>query len=329
MALQGTLESFGISEIFQLVSQQGKTGTLEIDTGEGTARIRFLEGRLVEAWPDRRSPSELIGNLLVRAGAITQAQLDHALGVQRDSLRPLGDILIRIGALRLSEFQEVLALQHRETVYRILLTRRGRFFFRNEPVEVEEGVSSPLDVGTLLMEGFRQIDEWPKLRERVPGDARVCLRTDAAASPLSKEEARVLSLVDGASSVRQIVDRSRLGEFTAREALSRLLEAGLVAAAEPARQAPGEAPARRSDARGPDAALAVVLLLAGFLAAALAVANAATPLADGAAALREARAAAGVERARARAWGREAPLVWPGAARAHGLHGAEDGDGGR
>jgi hypothetical protein len=316
VALQGTLESFGISEIFQLVSQQGKTGTLEIDSGEGVARIRFLEGRLLEAWPDKRSPTELIGTLLVRAGLITPPQLDHALTVQRESLRPLGDILIRLGALRLAEFQEVLTLQHRDTVYRLLRLRRGSFFFRTEPVEVDEGVSAPMDVGSLLMEGFRQLDEWPKLLERVPGEGRVCLRTEASMpSGLSREESRVLGLVDGAATVRQIVDRSRLGEFVAREALSRLLADELVVPAEVVRQAAPVTGSTRRWAAGPalDALLSLVLLVATLLS--LAVTGSGGQVLRLTTAVSAARAEAHALQERARAWSRAEPQVWPSAAR--------------
>ncbi|MBI5017113.1 MAG: DUF4388 domain-containing protein [Deltaproteobacteria bacterium] len=315
MALQGTLESFGISEIFQLVSQQGKTGTLEIETGDGLARIRFLDGRLVEAWPDKRSPSELIGALLVRAGVVNETQLEHALMVQRESLRPLGDILIRIGAVRVAEFQEVLSLQHRETVYRLLRLRRGRFFFRPEPVEAEEGVSALLDVGTLLMEGFRQIDEWPKLLEEVPGDGRVCLRTDEPASPdLSRDQVRVLGLIDGVSTVRQIVDRARLGEFAARVALRSLLAAGLAVPADVVRNvAPVPRAPRRAAAPILDVGLAVVLLAAALLS--LGVTGAGVQAAKLAAAATAAREEARGLQARARAWGETEPRVWPSATR--------------
>ncbi len=228
MSLQGTIESFGISEIFQLIAHQGKTGSLEIQTPEGLAKLRFLEGQLVEAWPDHRSPAERIGSLLVRSGLITQIQLQHALDAQRQSLRRLGDILIRMGSLRISEFREILALQHRETVYNLLRLNRGHFRFIIEPVDVEEGVSILLDVGSVLMEGFRQIDEWPNLLAKIPSDKKVyALAPDLEISgDLTPEESHVLNLVDGNHTVREILDRSRLGEFNAWEALAGLHDRG-------------------------------------------------------------------------------------------------------
>lgn len=268
MPLQGNIESFGISEIFQLISQQGKTGTLEIQTPHGLARLRFLEGNLLEAWPDKRTPAEYIGSLLVRSGLVTAAQLAQALDAQRQSLRRLGDILLRMGVVRIADFQGVLALQHRETAYRLLQLRRGSFRFVPGSVEPEDGVSVPMDVGELLMEGFRQLDEWPKLLERVPSEKQVYGRMAETpeATDLNRAQSRAYQLVDGTLTVREVVDRARLGEFVGWEALAQLCEKGLITPLGAARHARVEPkPARPS--RVPDAlaALGLAALTAALL----------------------------------------------------------------
>ncbi len=315
MPLQGNIESFGISEIFQLISHQGKTGTLEIQTGEGLARLRFLEGSLLEAWPDKRTPAEYIGSLLVRTGLVTPAQLDHALDVQRQSLRRLGDILLRMGALRIADFQDVLALQHRETAYRLLRLKRGSFRFVPGPVDPEEGVSVPMDVGELLMEGFRQLDEWPNLLESVPSEKQVYGRVQEAGveTDLNRAESRVFQLLDGTLTVREVVDRARLGEFCGWEALASLHGKGLIRPLGAARRARAEPkPARPS--RLPD------LLVAATLGA-LALALGGLFAGQGASGLTRVRQAIEISREeaarvaeRGRLWGREEPVRWPGEA---------------
>ena len=100
MALEGTLASFGIAEIFQLIGTQAKTGTLEIETDNAVARIRFVNGPVLDAVPGEMDSAHAIGEMLVRSGLVTPRQLDYALGVQKRSLRRIGDILIRMGAIR-------------------------------------------------------------------------------------------------------------------------------------------------------------------------------------------------------------------------------------
>ncbi len=313
MSLQGNLESFNLSELLQLLSHQGKTGTLEIETGEGQARLRFLEGRLVEAWADRRSPAELIGGMLVRAGLVSPAQLGHALDRQRQSLRRLGDILVRMGILRLGEFREILALQHRETVYRLLALKRGSFRFVDEPVEVEEGVSVLLDVGELLMEGFRQIDEWPRIRERIPSDRHVYSRVPDAAVPpdLDPDALRVLGLVDGVLPAGEVVDRARTGTFRGFEILAELYDLGLIRRVGTVRRA--KAPARVArPRRWVDAAAGACLVVAAgalvVIGAAYRPLGAVTPLRE---ALQTTRAARLEWADRVESWTRARPDRWP------------------
>lgn len=315
MPLQGNIESFEVSEIFQLIAHQRKTGTLEIQTKDGLAQVRFQHGSLIEAWPDKRSPAEYIGSLLVRSALITPAQLEHALDVQRQSLRRLGDILLRSGALRVSEFQEVLTNQHRETAFRLLALKRGNFRFVPGSVEIEEGVSVPMDVGEILLEGFRQVDEWPSLLECIPSEKQVFGRVSEApsADELTQAESRLFMLVDGTLTVREMVDRARLGAFQGWEALAGLFQRGLIQPLGTARRARTERkPARPS--RLPDLAVAVVLaVLTGALVVLFAPQRNQAPslLVKG---LRQARTEARELAQRGTEWGNREPRRWPGSA---------------
>jgi hypothetical protein len=307
MPLAGSIQSFGISEILQLVSHQGKTGTLEIQTGDGVAKLRFRDGNLVEAWPDNRTPAELIGSLLVRSGLISPVQLRQALDRQRQNLSRIGDVLIRMGAIRISEFQEMLALQHRETVYRLLRVKRGRFRFTPEPVELEEGIGTPLDVGSLLMEGFRQIDEWPRLLGKISSERHVFSPVpDAEVSgELTPDEEKVLPLVDGVSTVRQIINRCRMGDFGGWAALTGLFEKGHITPV-----GMGVAPRVPVVKRSPNAALrllpdvvvALALVALAFGLVAFSATTGGSPAREVASGLREMRAS-GVETSqRTRMW---------------------------
>lgn len=313
MALQGTIESFGVSEILELVSHQDKTGVLHIHGADGEAKLKFKEGKLVEAWSDKRNPGELIGDMLVRAGLITAVQLQHAIETQRQSLRKIGDILIGIGALRVSEFRDMLELQHRETVYKILKLKRGWFRFAPGPVEIEDGVSVLLNVGSLLMEGFRQIDEWPGLLQKIPSEKQVFApRADAdVRGALRPELSRAFSLVDGAATVREIVDRSRLGEFHGWAALCELFDQGLIA---PVRAAKWKrrSPSFEAKSKAIDILAAMMLL---FFAAAIFNAvngkNIELLIHRVEAAMAGAEQEAEVLRQRAEEWRRRVPVVWP------------------
>lgn len=230
MALEGTLESFSISEIFQLIATQGKTGVLEIDTGGNVAAIRFVEGQILDAFPGKAEPAFYIGGMLVRAGLLTENQLEYALSQQKKSLRKLGDILIRMGTIRTKDFQEMLSLQRREMAYSLLRLKKGSYKFTTCDVEHEEGVDVLMNVDSILMEGSRQIDEWPEILRKIPTDDRIYRRIadQVPRRDLTEEEMIVIGLLDGVNTVREVIDRSRLGEFSAWNAVASLYDEELI-----------------------------------------------------------------------------------------------------
>ena len=68
VALRGNLQDFGIAEVFQLISQQRKTGTLDISHGAQSLRLAFDAGRVV--WGQRsRFPSVIAPRLWMSKGS--------------------------------------------------------------------------------------------------------------------------------------------------------------------------------------------------------------------------------------------------------------------
>ena len=97
MALTGTLKDFGIAEILQLIGQQSKSGVLHLKNRSDEIHILVSTGCVVSAEYAGRKAREKLGSLLVRAGLLTQAQLQQGLDAQKRSLRRLGDILVELG----------------------------------------------------------------------------------------------------------------------------------------------------------------------------------------------------------------------------------------
>jgi hypothetical protein len=275
MSFEGSLESFGIGEIFQLIASQAKTGVLEITTEDGSAIIRFVRGQIFDAIPPTKDPNSAIGVMLVRADLITKKQLDYALDLQHRNLRRLGDTLIRMGAIRTSEFQAMLALQRRELAFGFLRLRRGHYKFTPSDVDYEEGVDTLMNVDAVLMEGSRQLDEWPAVLKRIPSDKLVFRMVEGKTPPegLPEEDLEVLKLVNGERTVRKIIDVSRLGEFSAWDSMANLYDAGLIEAVREARAVKEkvEKKPKLLEATFADTALSAVALFATlfFLATAI------------------------------------------------------------
>lgn len=230
MALEGTLESFSIAEIFQLIATQGKTGVLEIETATGAAKVRFVDGQIFDAYPGKDDPNLYIGVMLVRAALITQNQLDYALQQQKTSLRKLGDILMRMGTVSTQDFQQILGLQRREMAYKLLRLKKGKYVFTPVEIAYEPGVDMLMNVESILMEGSRQIDEWPALLKKIPSDNRVYVQIEGVfpIRELTSEEETVYRTMDGIMTLRDLVDKCRVGEFATFDAVANLYDEGLI-----------------------------------------------------------------------------------------------------
>jgi hypothetical protein len=119
-------------------------------------------------------------------------------------------------------------------VYEVLRWPSGRFEFRHESVpSLAESARLDLPVASVVMEGFRRVDEW-RLVEAGLGSFEGVLQKDGAAveamglDRLDKPERRLLEMVDGERTVREIVVQSHMSSFDACKILYQLIEARLV-----------------------------------------------------------------------------------------------------
>jgi len=262
VALKGTLKDFGIAEILQLIGQQAKSGVLHLESRDDVIHITMADGNVVRAESAGRKAREKLGTLLVRAGLITSGELERALDEQKRTLRRLGDILVEQGAVSVEDLREMTALQTTETVYRLFHWKSGTYAFEPGEVEWDPQTVTPLRAESVLMEGFRQVDEWPLVRKKITSMAMTFERIralepergrplgedelDAALGALEggglgdepeeesgqaelavgRNERRVYELAVEGRTVATIVDLSRLGEFETCKALLNLVNLG-------------------------------------------------------------------------------------------------------
>jgi hypothetical protein len=250
MALKGTLKDFGIAEILQLIGQQMKSGVLHLESRDEEIHIALAEGSVVRAEAVGRKANERLGAMLVRAEVIAQPQLDYALNLQRRSLRRLGDLLVEHGFVSREDLREITHLQTTETIFRLFHWKSGTYEFEPGAVEWDKETASPLRAESVLMEGFRRVDEWPIVRKRIPSllatfERKRPLPTESAGAGGEEEaefatvggnERRVYALANPGRTAERIVDLSRLGEFETCKALANLVNRGFLGQLAPARR---------------------------------------------------------------------------------------------
>ena len=183
MALTGTLKDFGIAEILQLIGQQAKSGVLHLKSKSEEIHILWADGNVVRAEHAGRKAKEKLGGLLVRAGIVSEEQLRRALETQQRTLRRLGDVLVELGMVSKDDLREMTALQTTETVYKLFHWKSGTYEFEPGAVEWDRETVTPLRAESVLMEGFRQVDEWPMIRRKITSASMTFERLKALPEP--------------------------------------------------------------------------------------------------------------------------------------------------
>lgn len=250
IALHGNLRDFGIAEVFQLIGQQRKTGTLVVGEGADAVSLVFDEGRVVSGGAAGQStPGESLGRQLVRSGHLTRDQLESLIRESARSARPIADLLLTSGRIAPAALAEIQDLLTRETVFDIMRRKSGEFHFSTGSVEHDMPSERLLGAEQILMDGLRMLDEWQTFAAAVPSEEIVFRRTgDLESSRIlartGGEERlepieRVLKLIDGRLTVRRVIDLSRIGTFEATRVLAELRQGGLI---EPCPEEPRRAP---------------------------------------------------------------------------------------
>lgn len=240
VGLSGSLQDFGIADVFQLIGQQRKTGMLELINSNRRIQLRFDAGAVVTAAPavGRSTDEDPLGEMLVRCGMLTRAQSRQAQTECRASARNLAATIVDHGWVSAQEVSAIEALLTRNTIFEVLRWENGSFDFRSQDIEHERDPGSLLGAEQILMDGLRMVDEWRAFGHLVPSGGDVFQRVGrfetyasahADASPEKLERAEHLfSLVDGRLPAQRIIDLSRLGDFDGTRILAGLRETGLI-----------------------------------------------------------------------------------------------------
>ncbi len=230
MAIRGSLKEASLPDVLQLLALGQKTGCLSIVDGTKFGSVFFQQGKIsFGAIVNRR---DRLGDSLVKRGHITKEQLDETLRLQvTQPGRRVGELLVEAGFVEREIVEKELRVLVEEAVFSLFTWTQGVWTFEPDVHPDGRQLANLINPESLLMEGARRVDEWFLVERRFPNFDLV-FEMDAAragvSTPLSGELAEVAHLLDGRRSIRAVIERSGLGEFTVGKALFELSSQGLL-----------------------------------------------------------------------------------------------------
>ena len=232
MAIKGSLREASLPDVLQLLAMGQKTGCLSVTDRSNFGYIYFDRGRISYASIVNRR--DRLGDMLVKAQIIQQAQLDSAVKAQGSQLRDkrLGEILVEQGSISRDDLHHYVRVQIEEAVYFLFTWTQGTFSFEADIRPEEDEVLVAINPESLLLEGARRVDEWSLIDKKVPSfDIIFALdreRLDASAAQLTPVQERLLQFIDGRRDVTALIETSGIGEFEVGKALYGLATAAFL-----------------------------------------------------------------------------------------------------
>jgi hypothetical protein len=233
MALVGNIRDFGLSDFLYLVDRGYKTGGLHLAHEQETALLFFDKGKLVMAV---RKPEDQQADLLVRLGIVNADQLAQAKAslAARGNGATLTQVIIDENLANKDQFQGQIQSFTEEAVYGLFGWPEGEFRFEQNqrPDPDAPVVPTPISVDHLIMEGVRRIDEWGRIKDRIPSVDLVVRFLDqpgerAKGVKLAAEEWRVFARINGRDTLAEIAKKTNLSEFDVCRIVYGFLTAGL------------------------------------------------------------------------------------------------------
>ncbi len=232
-ALSGDIAAIPLGEILQVLQMQRQTGVLDVTDGKVEVLIVLRDGFIDFAQAKNASPEFRLGRYFIESGLMTAAQLEQAVREASESKRLLGDMVLQSGLVSEDDLRKALIRQTSEVIYDVLRRQKGRFVLtRDSPLPEAASARLGLPVASIVMEGFRRVDEWRLIEESIHFD-EVLVRNEPAigtlrAEEFTRQERALLDAVDGHRTVREIIDETHQSSFDTCKTFYRLLQSRLV-----------------------------------------------------------------------------------------------------
>ncbi len=236
MALEGKIVDFGVADILQLISQQQKTGVLIVEMQDDRVEVLFWNGMIISANPVSESERDYVEMKLLKAGLVSEQQMQRALEIQEEKFKHLGEIMVDMGILDKEVLSEIIHNQIYDTFSNLFQWKEGNYAFHPREIDFNENIFLPLGLEHIILDVLRMIDEWPDIVKKITSFDNVVEKTNRSLSEekangtiqdeMSPDQKIAYRIIGAENSIQDIIDKSLMGKFATTKSLMQLLDGG-------------------------------------------------------------------------------------------------------
>jgi hypothetical protein len=203
--LSGSLGAFKLPEVLTFLSTTRKRGTLTLSNADQESYLFFDDGSLVYAGSNQEQFR--LGFILLRKKKITREQRERIDELMLREGGRFGQLAVQHGVLTEAQLRDFLKVQVSEIVYDCFVWNGGQFSFVEDNRLPSHAVTIAIDIGNLIMEGARRIEEWEQCLRLLPDKTavfRVVATPRDEKITLTADEWKILFLINGVRTLEEL-----------------------------------------------------------------------------------------------------------------------------
>lgn len=230
--LTGNIKDISLVKILVFLNRNRKTGTLVLKTPVYTKKAFLTHGDAVFA--SSTYEDDRLGEMLLKVDKITVEQYDKSVSILTSSKnKRLGAILVELGYITPKDLFWGVKFQVKEIIYSMFLMEDADYEFIEGDLPTAEVITLKMSMGNLIYEGVKRITSWNRIRNEMPDTSSLIRLSSDPLSlfqgiELSSQDKKILSMVDGKKTMKEIIDGSWMGSFEALKILYVLWSIGII-----------------------------------------------------------------------------------------------------
>jgi len=171
MAFSGSLQDFSVADIFSLLAQQKKTGLLKINSKKAQAELVINAGAITHVRFNEETPETMVKKVLVRTGKMDEKLYKElSLSALRTG-KNIRDLMVAKNYLTDEENDAWYRIAMEDLILSLFFWNQGDYYFESRKMPFLSGDSiCSLSMEYLMLEGVRQLDEWPDVIRKFPNE---------------------------------------------------------------------------------------------------------------------------------------------------------------
>ncbi|MBI5073882.1 MAG: DnaJ domain-containing protein [Nitrospirae bacterium] len=229
--LEGTLGSYQRSDLLVGIRRARKTGVLHIETEQSLRKIYFKDGEMVFSSSDQEQ--EQLGAVLLASDKISLRQYQNTLSLAQETGKSQGTVMVEMRYISPQELVQAVHQRVESIIMNLCNVEDAKFFFREEALPRGEIVMLKLNANDLLYRGSRKAEHIDSFKNRfLHHHTKVFISSETRGIldrlVLEAQDREILSLINGKTSLNEILSMSPLKEEDTLRSVHALFNAQLL-----------------------------------------------------------------------------------------------------